>query len=282
MTQFVEGHLASADGLPLYYRAWHPEGDPAGTVMLIHGLAEHIGRYDYLANALTAANYAVYAVDLRGHGRSGGKRSFVREYDEFMSDLERFAALVNTEHPHLPMVVLGHSMGGHLALGYTLRFPTRVAGLALSGPALKAGSDITPFKQLLLRVLARVAPGLRPEGLNADAVSRDPAVVAAYKADPLVYSGKVSAGLGNALLTEMDTFPDRYAELSMPVIVMHGTADELTDPAGSRELAAGATNTTVTSHFYEGLFHEIFNEPERDDVIADLVTWLKALPQPTR
>ena len=172
--------------------------------------------------------------------------------------------------------MLGHSMGGNLAMSYVLGNQDGIAALVLSGPALQVGDDFSPVQLKLLGAISKVAPGLRPQGLSADAISRDPDVVEAYRNDPLVYTGKISAGLGAALIGAMQSFPDRYEQLRLPVLVLHGTDDQLADVAGSRELEAKAVNADLTAHYYEGFYHEVFNEPEQDRVLADLTAWLDA------
>jgi acylglycerol lipase len=270
----TEGTFAASDGLTIFHQAWSPDADPKAVVLLFHGLGEHSGRYAHVALALVDRGYAVHALDHRGHGRSEGKRVFVKEYGEFQRDLLRFRRLVEQQHPGVPLVVLGHSMGGNLALGHVLDHHDGVHGLALSGAALAVTDDVSPALKTIAGVLAKVAPGLRPQGLDANAVSRDPAVVGAYLADPLVYSGRVSAGLAGALFGAIDRFPARFAELRLPLLIMHGTGDRLVPVAGSRALEAGAVNADVTTHYYDGLFHEILNEPEQQQVIADLLAWL--------
>lgn len=272
--QQTDGTFRSFDGTTIFHRAWSPDGAPRAVVLLVHGLGEHSGRYSHVAAALVDAGYAVRAFDHRGHGTSGGKRAFVRSYDELLRDLHQFRRIVVAEHPDVPLVLLGHSMGGNIALGYALGEEDGIAALVLSGPALRVGDDVSPIQLKVFRMIAKVAPGLRPRGLSADAISRDPAVVEAYRSDPLVYTGKISAGLGAALIGAMQTFPDRYDQLRLPILVLHGTADQLVDVAGSRELEAAAVNADVTAHYYEGLFHEVFNEPERDRVLSDVTSWL--------
>lgn len=245
--------------------------------MLIHGLAEHSGRYGHVAEALVSKGFAVCALDLRGHGRSQGARVYAHRYSEFMDDLSRFRNDITARFTGVPLVVLGHSMGANLALGHVLERQEGLAGLALSGAALKAGSDLKPIQLKILKLIAKVAPKARVQKLTAASISRDPAVVAAYQADPLVFTGKVTAGLGAAVIGAMASFPSRYGQLRLPVVVMHGTEDRLTSIEGSYELAAGAVHATVTTHFYDGLYHEIFNEPERDAVLADLTNWLTEL-----
>lgn len=272
-----EGSFTAVDGLEIFHRWWHPEGSARGVVIVIHGLGEHSGRYEHVAAALVDAGFAVHALDHRGHGRSAGKRTYVKSYDEFMHDLSQYRSLVVAEHPDVPLILLGHSMGGNLAMGHALREPDGIAGLALSGPALKVGDDLSPAKVRVAALVAKVAPGVRPQGLPADAISRDPAVVRAYEDDPLVFHGKMTAGIGAALIGAMATFPPRFRHLTMPIWLGHGTEDRLCNIEGTRELEAAAVNADVTAHYYDGLYHEIFNEPEQDEVISDLVTWLVAV-----
>ena len=272
--QHSEGSFTASDGLSIYHQAWLPDGSPKAVVLLFHGLGEHSGRYSSVGSTLTDAGYAVHALDHRGHGRSEGKRVFVKSYGELQRDLVQFRQLVERQHPDTPIIVLGHSMGGNLAVGYALDNQAGLSGLALSGPGLKAGESLSPAKMKVAALLGKVAPGARLERLDATAISRDPAVVAAYQADPLVYTGKVSAGLAAALIGSLQTLPPRYPELTVPLLLQHGTADRLAAIAGTRELEAAAVNAKVTAHYYEGLYHEVFNEPERDRVLADTVAWL--------
>lgn len=272
----TEGTFRAFDGETIYHQGWSPDHEPRAVVLLVHGLGEHSGRYDHVARTLVDAGYAVHALDHRGHGKSSGKRAFVKHYDELLRDLHQFRTLVASEHPGRPLVVLGHSMGGNLAMGYTLGNQDGIAALVLSGPALRVGDDFSPVQLKVLSAISKVAPGLRPQGLSADAISRDLAVVDAYRNDPLVYTGKISAGLGAALIGAMRSFPERYDQLRLPILVLHGTDDQLADVAGSRELEARAVHADLTAHYYEGLYHEVFNEPERDRVLADLTAWLDA------
>jgi alpha-beta hydrolase superfamily lysophospholipase len=275
--QHVESAFTSYDGLSIYHQAWLPESAPKSVVLLVHGLAEHSGRYAYLAGQLNESGHAVRALDHRGHGRSQGKRAYLKSYDEFMRDLVQFREAVERAHPDVPLVVLGHSMGGNLAVGHVLDHQAGVRGLVLSAPALAPGSSLSPAKIKLAMAIAKVAPALRLEGLDAEGISRDRAVVDAYLADPLVYTGKVSAGLAAALLGSMQRFPTRYAELRLPILLQQGTADRLVDSRGTKALEAAAVNAKVTSHYYDGFYHEVYNEPERESAISDLVTWLDSV-----
>ena len=272
-----EGIFVTPDGLTIYHQAWLPDSDRKAVIVLLHGLAEHSARYAHVARRLTDAGYAVHALDHRGHGRSDGKRTFVKTYAQYQSDILQFRQLVEQQHAGLPLFVLGHSMGGNLALGHVLDHQAGVRGLALSAPALAPGSSLSASKIKLAKLIGKIAPGLRPEALSSDAISRDPAVVAAYVADPLVFNGKITAGAAAALLESMESFPSRFGELRLPILLQHGTADALVDIAGTRALEAGAVNAAVTSHYYDGLYHEIFNEPERAAVLSDTVGWLDSV-----
>ncbi len=273
--QHHEGTLTASDSTTIFHQSWIPDGAPRAVVLLIHGLGEHSGRYAHVAARLVAAGCAVHALDHRGHGRSEGKRAYVRSYDELTDDLLMFRRHVEGAHPGVPLIVLGHSMGGNLAVAHVLDHQDGIAGLALSGAALQVGDDLSGVQIAIFRTIAKVAPGFRPQALSAEAISRDPAVVEAYRSDPLVYTGKISAGIGAALIDAMERFPSRYGELALPVLVMHGTDDELAAIEGSKALEAAAVNADVTSHYYDGLFHEIFNEPERARVLDDLVAWIE-------
>jgi acylglycerol lipase len=272
-----EGSLKTSDGIKLFRQSWLPDGEARANVMLIHGLGEHSSRYGHVAAALNKSGYAVHTFDLRGHGQSTGKRAYVKSYAEFMDDLMLVRTNIEGRHPDEPFVVLGHSMGGNLALGHVLDHQTGVTGLALSAPALRVGDDLSPLKIKLVNAIARFAPGFRPVGISAESVSRDPAVVAAYAADPLNFHGKIAARLGAELIGAMDRFRSRYSELAMPLALFQGTEDRLVNPQGTRDIENGATNAVVTAHYYEGLFHEVFNEPEQREVFDDLIAWLDGL-----
>ena len=274
--QHTESTFTSFDGLSLYRQSWLPDGEPRGVILLVHGLAEHSGRYAHVASALVDAGFAVHALDLRGHGRSDGLRVYVKTYDEYMRDVLQFRRLVETEHPGGRLTVLGHSMGGNLAMGHVLDHQDGVQSLVLSGPALKIGESMPKWQIRVLLLIAKIAPKMRPQALDASTISRDPKVVDAYRADPLVHSGKVTAGLGAALIGAMRSFPARYPSLRLPILLLHGTNDQLADIGGSKDLERLAVNATVTSHFYEGLYHEVFNEPEQATVLRDLTDWLQA------
>jgi len=258
----VHGEFEGARGARLFWQGWLPETPPDGLLLICHGLGEHSGRYRTVVDALLPSGCAVYGLDLRGHGRSSGRRAHLESYDDWLADLETFRRLATSRHPGLPAFLLGHSMGGQIALAYALDHQDDLAGLVLSAPAL--AGDVVPKPVVpLLRALGRVAPRLRPAGIDVTKISKDPAVVAAYQADRLVHHGKPTLALGLGIVGQFAVLPERAHTLTVPLLLQHGSADALTDPAGTRLLADTAGSADKTVRWYEGLWHEIYNEPER-------------------
>ncbi|MGH3736359.1 MAG: lysophospholipase [Micromonosporaceae bacterium] len=270
----VEDHFTGTAGGRVYWQAWLPETDPGGVVVICHGLAEHSGRYGHVADRLTGGGYAVYAVDHRGHGRSEGPRSNLNRVAEVVADLDTLIALVAERHPELPVFLLGHSMGGMIALQYATGNPSRLTGLVLSAPLVQS-SAASKLQRAAARLLSAVAPNLGVTQLDSSWVSRDPAVVKAYEEDPLNYRGKVPARTGAELLATMDGFAERIPRLRLPLLILQGTEDKLVEPAGARYVAEHAASEDLTYRTYAGLYHEVMNEPEQDAVLDDLLRWLK-------
>jgi len=272
-----ELQLPGCQDTALFAQAWLPERDPRAVVVIAHGLAEHGGRYPEVAARFVASDYAVYALDHRGHGRSGGSRANIDRFAYLVSDLGTFAGRAQREHPGAPVFLLGHSMGGAVALACALRYKGSLKGLALSAPALATGEAVSSLKRLTLRLLSSLAPNAGALTLPAKAISRDPAVVEAYEQDPLVFRGAIPARTIVELLQAMAAFPASAPELRIPVLVQHGTADSLVPLAATRPVydLLGQPKAR-TLRYYDGLFHEVFNEPERDRVIADLAVWIEA------
>ncbi|MBN9100903.1 MULTISPECIES: alpha/beta hydrolase [unclassified Pseudonocardia] len=271
----VEGTLDGVRGVELYWQGWLPPTDPTGVLLLCHGLGEHSGRYGNVVDAVTPDGWAVYALDHRGHGRSGGRRAHLDDYADWLADFDTFRRHVVALHPGLPVFLLGHSMGGQIALAYALDHQADLQGLVLSAPAL-ASNAVPKVAVPVLTLLARVAPTLRPAGIDGTKVSKDPAVVAAYQADPLVYQGNPTLGLSARLFAQFDVLPERARGLTLPLLLQHGTDDVLTEPSGTRLLESTSGSPDQTVRWYEGLWHEIYNEPEREAPLADLREWLAA------
>ncbi|WP_297724290.1 alpha/beta hydrolase [Mycobacterium sp.] len=274
MTTRAERAFDGLGGVRIVYDVWTPDTAPRAVVVLSHGLGEYARRYDHVAQCFGGAGLVTYALDHRGHGRSGGKRMLVRDISEYTADFDTLVGIATREHPGLKCIVLGHSMGGGIVFAYGVERPDNYDMMVLSAPAVAAQELVSPLMVLAAKVLGVLVPGLPVQELDVDAISRDPAVVAAYNADPLVYHGKVPAGVGRALLEVGETMPQRAPALTAPLLVVHGSDDRLIPVDGSRRLVECVGSADVELKVYPGLYHEVFNEPERDQVLGDVVSWI--------
>ncbi len=260
----------------IVYDVWTPDTPPRGVVILAHGYGEHARRYDHVAARFGAAGLITYALDHRGHGRSGGKRVFVRDISEYTGDFHTLVGIAAADHPDLARIVVGHSMGGAIVFAYGVDHPDDYTAMVLSGPAVAAQGSVSPIVVLLAKVMGRLVPGLPMEDIPADAVSRDPAVVAAYESDPLVHHGKLPAGVGRALIEVGETMPQRASAITAPLLVVHGEEDSLIPVQGSRTLVECVGSPDVHLKVYPALYHEVFNEPEQAVVLDDVTAWIEA------
>lgn len=270
-----QGEFKGARGFRIFYQWWRPE-EPKAVLLVVHGYAEHSGRYKNLVNYFVPRGYAVYALDHRGHGRSQGRRGYVERFRYYLDDLKAFYNLVREREPGRKIFMVGHSMGGLIALAYALQHQEEMDGLILSGAGVRVGGGVSPLTVALGKLLSAIAPRVGMVKIEAEAISRDPAVVKAYVNDPLVYTGKVSARLGAEMLAIAQEVERRAGELRLPCLIMHGGADRLADPDGSRALYERISSEDKALKIYEGFYHEIFNEPERERVFRDMEAWLEA------
>jgi alpha-beta hydrolase superfamily lysophospholipase len=270
----TERNFDGVGGVRIVYDVWTPDTPPQAVVVLSQGFGEHARRYDHVAQRFGEAGLVTYALDHRGHGRSGGKRVLVRDITEYTGDFATLVGIAAREHPGLKCIVLGHSMGGGIVFAYGVERPDAYDLMVLSGPAVAAQDQVSPVLAFAAKILGVVVPGLPAQQLDVNAISRDPAVVAAYNADPLVHHGKVPAGVGRALLQVGETMPQRAPALTAPLLVVHGSEDRLIPVAGSHRLVECVGSADVELKVYPGLYHEVFNEPERDQVLDDVVSWI--------
>jgi alpha-beta hydrolase superfamily lysophospholipase len=273
--QHREFTAAGSGGIDLYAQAWLPGVAPRAVIVVSHGLAEHGGRYETLAGELVQRGYAVYAVDHRGHGRSSGPRANIVRFAHVVADFCAFTERCAGEHPAAPVFMLGHSMGGAVAFASALRLQHMLRGLVLSAPALATDQPVPRLQEMFVRLLSVVAPGTGALALPPDAVSRDPSVVARYAADPLVHHKAIPARTLVELLRAMQGFPASALGLRLPTLVLHGTADQLVPLAANRRVYQAFGTRDCVVKLYDGLYHEVFNEPERERVTADLFCWLE-------
>ncbi len=269
------GLFTATDGTTLFEQTWQPRR-VSGMVALVHGVAEHSGRYARLAADLCAAGYALTAFDLRGHGRSEGLPTFVRSFDAYMDDLTMFLDRARARCAGQPLFLLGHSMGGAVCALYAIERQPALAGLVLSAPSVRSGLDEPAALLAVVRALNAVAPRMPLMRLQSAGLSRDMDVVRGYDADPLVYRRGLRLATLLAFRDASRRIQAGVERISLPLLVLQGSNDPIVNPEGSRDLAARAGSTDKTLRLYDGLLHEVLNEPEREQVIADLVAWLDA------
>jgi glycerol kinase len=281
-TAHANGKMTTSDGLELFWQSWTPV-TTRGLIVLVHGMAEHSGRYAATAKYFAQHGWAVYACDLRGHGFSsdGHKpgRVHVDRFSDYARDIDVLLALATKRHPDVPRLILGHSMGGLISLSYALDKPESLDGAVISSPALGIHPEFAPplMLKLLVRVLSLLAPRARfSSDLDANTISRDPKVVKAYIDDPLV-SEKVSARWYAEIMKAADAAHERAANLRIPMLLMQSGSDRLVDPDAAPRWSANAPAELVDLVVWEGLFHEMFNEPEKDRVRARVTDWLDKL-----
>jgi alpha-beta hydrolase superfamily lysophospholipase len=273
--------IRTRDGLALVRRDW-PSADARGTIVIVHGLGEHIGRYGHVAAHLNASRWSVVGYDQRGHGASPGERGRIAAHDDLLADL---AALVDDVRAEAsgPLVLLGHSLGGLVVARFVagaLESPPPpwqrdVDALVLSSPALDIG--MTGAKRAVLTTLETLTPNLGiGNGLDATGISRDAAVVAAYRADPLVHD-RIAPRLVRFLADAGPVVRGLAPRWRVPTLLLYAGSDRLVVPAGSAAFAAAAPAAIVTARPFASLFHEIFNEPEQNEVLSVLTAWLDTL-----
>ncbi|HZY92238.1 MAG TPA: alpha/beta hydrolase [Thermoplasmata archaeon] len=269
-----EGTLEGEGGVSLVTRSWEPTLPGAAMVVIVHGLKDHSARYDPLARALTAAGVSVYAFDLRGHGRSGGVRAHVDRFADYLADLDRVVRSLRARRPTGPIFLLGHSMGGAIALGYLLTGELRFDGLILTGPAIAPPPSAGVFARAITRLLSALRPKARVFDLKDEAFSRDAETVAALQSDPYVFHGKATARLAAELLHRMAQSRVQLDRVDLPLLILHGSADRLTDPKGSELLLAQSRSRDKRLKVYPGWYHDLLHEPGRQEVVNEISEWL--------
>jgi alpha-beta hydrolase superfamily lysophospholipase len=266
------GSFKAKDGLELFEQWWKPRTETRGVLVIMHGLKDHSARYQSLGAAMAGQGVAVYAFDLRGHGRSAGRRVAVEHFEEYVDDLDAFIASVRQREGDKPVFLFGHSMGGAIAAMLVATREPKLAGLVLSGPALAL--DLFPLTMALSVWVGDVLPNLGALKLPNENFSRDKAIVKAIGKDPLVYQdpgpARTAAELGHGIAV-IWKHVDRF---TMPLLLLHGTKDMLTAPFGSVELHREAPASDKTLHIYPGLYHDLLHEPEKDKVLADISSWM--------
>ncbi len=268
-----EGFFKGVRDARIYFQSWLPEGEPKAVLLIVHGLAEHSGRYMNVANHFVPLGYAVHGFDHPGHGKSDGTRVCVERFEDYTDTLKIYFDRIR---PGKPVFLVGHSMGGLIGAIYLLDHQRELKGAVLSGPAVKVPDKITPGIVLMGKMLSALMPRFGLLGLEAEGVCRDPAVVEAYISDPLVHRGKITARLAVEMLKAMQRISARASKITLPIMIVQGSADRLVDPTGAGMLYDTVSSADKEIRIYEGFYHEVFNEPERERVLRDVERWIEA------
>jgi len=280
--QHLEGRFTGVGGLEICWQSWRELIQTRAVVVISHGAGEHGGRYRRLGEHLASLGYPAFAIDHRGHGRSGGPRALVDRLHNAAVDLDQLVDLAREQYPSSPLYLLGHSLGGTIALVYCSRSQAKLDGLILSGPVVVLEPMPSPLLKVVARSLSRLLPGAPAFGVDPVVVSRDPREVQAYRDDPLVHHRKLPMRTVAEIAAAVERFPGELSELRLPMLLVHGSEDRLAPVAGSRLAYERSVSEDKTLKIYDGLFHEVLNElkKDRDRVVDDITAWLQVRTAP--
>ena len=265
---------SEAAGASLFQQRWLPDTKARAVIILVHGYDEHSGRYRHFAEHCVNRGLAVLALDHWGHGKSTGVNGFVPRFSVYHDGLDALLTDIPDDLANVPKILVGHSLGGLIAATYLLEHQARFQAAILSGPAIKAAEEPSAMLKALSKILSRLTPKLGVIGLDENAVSRDPQVVADYLADPLVSGQKISARLGLEMMKRMEQIQAEAGKITLPLLLLHGSEDSLAAPEGSTFLHENVSSSEKKLTIYPGLYHEIFNEPEKEQVLSDMTDWI--------
>jgi acylglycerol lipase len=276
--QHQESTYLAADRTEIYQQSWQSVDRPIRAIIaIVHGYAEHSNRYTHVATELVAQGFAVYSFDLRGHGKSSGDRCYVDSFSDYLTDLDRFLSEIRQHQPERELFLLGHSMGGAISLRYVLDYQPDLRGLILSAPFLGSRAADFPAPVVAsIELLSQFLPKLPFIRVDSSQISSDPAIVQAYRTDPLVSTAKMPLRTLAEIFGNIYQINQRQQAIALPILILHGTADGLAHVSHSEKLYAGISSVDKTLKLYPGLYHEIFNEPDRSQVFTDLHDWLTA------
>ncbi len=271
-----EGYLKGVRDTAIFYQYWSPEGDPKATLLVVHGVREHSGRYMNVVNHLVPSGYGLYGIDHIGHGKSDGERVYVERFQDYTKTLKKCFDMIREWQPERPIFLIGHSMGGLISTAFLLEHQDELSGAVLSAPSIKVSDNTSQAIIFVGKLLSIIMPKAGLIKLDAERVSRDPAVVDAYINDPLAYTGKITARLGAEILKTMQRVTEQAGKIRLPIMIVQGSDDKVVDPRGAQLLHDLVTSEDKTIKIYDGLYHEVFNEPEHEQVLNDVKTWLEA------
>lgn len=288
-TRFPSRELRKQESLPLefflnkhnlfiHWRKWIPASTIKGMVVIIHGFGEHCARYEHIAQLLITKGYIVYSLDHQGHGRSEGDRAYVKKHQDYLDDIHQLVTIAKAEHQSgLPMFLLGHSMGGNLALSFAIQQPQLWKGVILSAPGITGDPKVaTPFMVFLANLLSNIFPKLELDQLPIDTLCGNHHIVDHYVNDPLNYYGGVRARFAVEFLKTFEDLPKHYHKITWPYLLLHGDRDEVVQIQGSKDFHEATNSKDKTFIVYRGYHHEIFNEADaKEKSIKDVLDWLE-------
>lgn len=272
----LETSYTTHDGLKLYLQAWMPES-PKASLLLVHGLGEHSGRYAPMVERLLESGVAVFTFDGRGHGKSvdGKPDAFFASYRDYLEDIDRLYEKVVGYFPSIPSFLFGHSMGGGLVAAYVIDYQPKAVGVILSSPAIKEAEGTSKLLIAVSGLISKWLPRLKALKLDATQISRIPAEVQAYLTDPLNYIQPIPARTAHEVYQMMQSIQAKAASFELPVLVVHGTADGLTNPKGSELFMEKAQSEDKTLKLFPGAYHELIHDLEAEEMIQTVVEWIK-------
>jgi len=270
----TEETFSSTGGINIFFRSWQPDGPKRGVLLIVPGFNSHSGYYADVAPRLAVPGLSVYAIDLRGRGRSDGERFYVQSFNEYVEDVHGLAALVRSREPGLPVYILGHSAGGVVASLYALEHQADLAGLICESFAFQVPAP--DFAIAALKGLSHLAPHAHVLKLHNEDFSRDPAVVSAMNLDPLIANETQPTRTIAELARADERLGHDFPQITLPILILHGTADKATKPSGSQTFYDTAGSKDKTLKFYEGHYHDLLNDVGREEVLGDVVQWMEA------
>jgi alpha-beta hydrolase superfamily lysophospholipase len=270
-----EGRFRDHQGIEIYYQAWIPD-KPKAMLTLLHGIGEHSGRYTYLADYMTRRGFGVWACDLRGHGKSAGKRGHINRFDDYLDEIGLLIQMAMNRNPAKKVFLLGHSLGGLIAPEYAVRNASQLTGLILSAPALRDKVEVPPAKAFLAKILSTLAPTYSTTtGLNPNLLSRDPEVVRKYVEDPLVHAVATARFFTEFRRAQDETM--RLADkITLPCLVLQAGVDGIVDASATSRFYERLGSLDKTLKIYDGFYHEVLNEPDKQRVMNDAEVWMSA------
>jgi acylglycerol lipase len=271
-----EGFFEGVRHTRIYHQCWLPVSEPKAVLLIVHGLGEHSGRYLNVVNHFVPMGFAVYGMDHPGHGKSDGTRKYVDCFEDFIDNVKAYFDRIQGWQAGKPIFLVAHSMGGLIGATYLLDHQAGLNGAILSGPSVKIPGNVSPLTVFIGKMLVALMPKFGLLKTSPEGVSRDPAVVQAYMDDPLVHKGKTTVRLAAEMLKAMQRVSSEAAKITLPMLILQGGADWIVDPAGAKMLHDSVSSADKEIKIYDGLYHEVFNEPEHLQVLRDVELWIEA------